>query len=352
MRPHSWLWPLSIPYRVVIGIRNKLYDLDILPSHKVDVPVISIGNLSTGGTGKTPFVIYLAQKISKLAAGRKKTAIVSRGYKGNSGGTLVVSDGRRVMTDFWIAGDEPVMIAESNPESIVIVDKNRVRGSKFAIDEFRAAVILLDDGFQHRRLKRDLDIVLLDGVDPLGNKMCLPAGFLREPPRSLARADIVILSKAAGSDEELSNRAANLSELIKKPVFATRFKPRYWRKSDHSELLAPEEIAGKKVVAFAGLAKPASFFETVAKLNAEIVAEIPLPDHCEYNKAQLDMVAGTFARKRADWLVTTAKDAVKLPPLLKFLPLYYLDAGIEFASGEKILDEKLRQIILKKKNTD
>ncbi|MBT7617040.1 MAG: tetraacyldisaccharide 4'-kinase [Calditrichaeota bacterium] len=346
MKPHGWLWPLSIPYQAVVQTRNRLFDIGVLTSHNVEASVISVGNISVGGTGKTPFVIHILDRLDQLSGSRKvKTAVISRGYKGTGTGTQIVSEGKHVRGTPELMGDEPVLIAESSKRTVVITDKNRLRGANVAISAYKTGIIVLDDAFQHRKVSRDVDIVLLDGRNPLGNRRVLPAGFLREPVSSLARADLIVLSKCTGSDEELKDKVDKLSDLMKKPVIATRVIPRFWHRVNQGEIQAADQIAGKKVLAFAGIAKPDSFFNTVEELGGEITAEIPLPDHCKYEKKYLDHISRQFVKTRSEWLVTTAKDAVKLPYILKLLPAYYLDIGIEVAVGSEILDEKLKKVL-------
>jgi len=356
VKPQGWLWPLSIPYQAVVQTRNRLFDIGVLNSHKVDASVISVGNISVGGTGKTPFVIHLLERLDQLSGSRRvKTAVISRGYKGTGSGTQIVSEGKHVRGTPETMGDEPVLIAESSKRTVVITDKDRLRAARLAISEYKTGLILLDDAFQHRKISRDLDIVLLDGQNPLGNRRVLPAGFLREPVSSLTRADLVVLSKCSGSDDELAEKVGKLSELMNKPVIATRVVPRYWHRVNQGELFAADQIAGKKVVAFAGIAQPDSFFDTVEELGGEIAAHIPLPDHCKYEKKYLDHISKYFVRLKAEWLVTTAKDAVKLPYILKLLPAYYLDIGIEVVAGSDILDLKLKKLLKErqtKKSTD
>ncbi len=329
-----------------MGVRNRLYDLRLLKIGRVDAPVISVGNLSVGGTGKTPFVIHLTDRLKKLVGARKvKLGVVSRGYKGSADETLLVSDGRRQLADFMSAGDEPVLIAESTPGVVVVVDRNRFRGAEHTVKNLRVKLLLLDDGFQHRKLHRDLDIVLLDAGDPLGNRLVLPAGYLREPVKSLQRADIIVLSKATGDNDELGERALKLQELVKKPVVVTKMVPRYWRRLNQSELHAPEEIAGKKTIAFAGIARPDSFFNTVISLGADLVEALPMTDHCSYKRRHLDYISSYYLRSKSEWMVTTAKDAVKLPPILRFLPVYFLETNMEVVFGEEKLDEALLKVI-------
>ncbi len=329
-----------------MGVRNRLYDLGLLKVRRVDAPVISVGNLSVGGTGKTPFVIHLTDRLKKLVGARKvKLGVVSRGYKGSADETLLVSDGRRRLADFMSAGDEPVLMAESAPGVVVVVDRNRFRGAEHAVKNLRVKLLLLDDGFQHRKLHRDLDIVLLDASDPSGSRLVLPAGYLREPYKSLRRADIIVLSKATGDNDELGERALKLRELVKKPVVVTKMVPRYWRRLNQAELHAPEEIAGKKTTAFAGIARPDSFFNTVTSLGADLVEALPMSDHCNYSKRYLDYISRRYLHSKSEWMVTTAKDAIKLPPILRFLPVYLLETNMEVVFGEEKLDEALLKVI-------
>ena len=346
MKPLGFLWPLSIPWQAAVRTRNRLYDIEVLKTRRVEAPVISVGNLSVGGTGKTPFIIHLVERLRDLAAPKKlNLGVVSRGYKGKAKNTLLVSDRRRVIEGFTIAGDEPVLIAQSAKSTVVVVDHKRYRGAQFAVDEMKVKLVLLDDGFQHRQLHRDLDIVLLDAADPLGNRLVLPAGFLREPVSALTRADIIVLSKAHGDSEELAERASKLGDMRDKPVIITRLVPQFWRRMDQTELFSPEEIQGKKVAALAGIAKPESFFDTVRDLGADLLQPIPLPDHCKYSKSHLDNISRHFVRSRSEWLVTTEKDALKLPAIMRFLPLYFLESKMEVVAGEELLDEELLKIL-------
>jgi len=326
-------------------LRNRLFDRGLLPIVRVPAPVVSVGNISVGGTGKTPFVQMITGMIEQLAApGKVGIGIVSRGYRRRSRGQVVVSDGRRILSDPVQCGDEPVMLAEACHRAVVIVDSDRVGGVETAI-RMKSDLILLDDGFQHRRLARDIDIVLLDARNPLGRGLLLPAGFLREPASSLRRADVIILSGVGEAGNEVAERCAKMESLTGKPVIATRLEFDYWRRVGRGELLAADQIAGKKVVAFAGIAKPDRFFEAVEHLGGTIAARIALPDHCTYSKATIDHIARAFTRNRAEWLVTTPKDAVKLPSILSLLPLYRLDARMKVVAGEESLTAQLRAII-------
>jgi len=349
MKPQSWLWPLSIPFQAGVQVRNRLYDLGALRSFEVGVPVISVGNITVGGTGKTPFVLLLIEHIKRLKIGKKPViAVVSRGYGGTGKGTTIVSNGKRTLSDPFTSGDEPYMLAEAGTGAIVICDRDRVMGARLAVEQFKADIVILDDGFQHRRLKRDLDIVLLDGTNPLGNRLLLPAGYLREPVSSLKRAGHIVLSKCSGTDEEIRQRCSDLSKLFDKPVAATKLIPKYWRRVGRAELFDASQIAGKRVFAFAGIANPESFFETVVSLGAELVGELALPDHCNFGKFWVDKIARSFVLSRAEWMVMTAKDAVKLPPILNLLPAYSLDIQHQFVAGEETFDQHLGKVLATK----
>lgn len=352
LKPQPYLLPLAVPYQAAVRFRNRLYDLRVLPIEQVESPVVSVGNLSVGGTGKTPFVIFLAWRIRELTLGRVKPAVVSRGYGRSTRGGLVVSAGRGSPAEEPdAAGDEPVLIARSLPGVPVLVDRDRVRAARRAVAEFGAKVVLLDDGFQYRRLARDLDIVLLDASDPLGNRLTLPAGPLREPVGSLSRADLVVLSKAVECDDELQRRAHRLSNLLKKPVVVARLAPLYWRHIGGRELFASDQVSGRRVFAFAGIAAPGSFLASVRALGAQIVDHLELPDHCRYTKSVLDRVAAGFTKSGAEWLVTTAKDAVKLPAITRYLPLFYLDSRVEIAVGGEELDAALLRMVEEPQNS-
>lgn len=353
MKPSIWLTPLAIPYQAAVQARNRFYDWGVFPVFPADAPVISVGNIAVGGTGKTPTVIYLAQRLKKIPqTTRLKTAVVSRGYKGSATGTVVVSNGRKTIAIPEIAGDEPILIADSCPGCVVIVDRDRIRGAQYAISEYKAGIILLDDGFQHRRLKRNLDIVLLNASNPLGNRLVLPAGFLREPVSSLKRADVIVLSKARGNAEDLASRAEKMEQLLNKPVIVTELTADYLKRIGKNEIISVDQTGPQKVMAFAGIASPRDFFATLENNGANIVKKIALPDHCRYTKFQMDYIARSFVQSKAELMITTAKDAVKLPSILRFLPVYQLESHINVVYGEEKLDKAIIKSLNIQKDLD
>ncbi|MFH2004154.1 MAG: tetraacyldisaccharide 4'-kinase, partial [Bacteroidota bacterium] len=187
-----FLLPLSFLYSIIIFIRNLFYDIRVFGVNRVNVPVISIGNLTAGGTGKTPVIEYLVNYFKRKNI---KVAVISRGYKRNTKGTLVVSDGSSIIAKPEQAGDEPYQIAVRFQEAVVIVDENRFRGAKLAVEKYKPEVILLDDSFQHRRIHRDLDIVLIDVTKPPHKEYMLPAGLRREPLSSLKRTNVLLFTR-------------------------------------------------------------------------------------------------------------------------------------------------------------
>lgn len=324
------LWPLAAVFGAVVRLRTGFYRLGWLRSHAAGVPVISIGNIAAGGTGKTPMAIHVAQILLRHDV---RVAILSRGYKRNTRrtgpDTLVVSDGVMLNCPADEAGDEPYLIAArllgsaGRPGAMVIVGRDRVAGARRAV-EAGAQAIVLDDGFQHLRLRRDLDIVLLDAERPLGNGWLLPAGRLREPARALVRASALVLTRAAaaGRPDGSGLPAAG------RPVFSARHTPAglfRWRSNTATD---PAELAGKRVLLFSGIARPDSFERSVGELGIDRCGHLRFGDHHGYSGADLGRIAAAAAC--CDALVTTEKDAVRLPLTWgPGRPLYVLRVGIE-----------------------
>lgn len=307
------LCPLSLIYGSAVWTRNFLYDQGLLMVHRAGIPVISVGNLAAGGTGKTPFVIMLAKML--LGSGHR-VSVVSRGYRRlkPSGDPLLVSDGKSIRCTLSESGDEPFLTARSllgasGKGAMVIVCADRPQASSMA-RSLGAEVIILDDGFQHRRLHRDLDIVLLDARKPLDNGLMLPAGMLREGPGSLRRADAVVLTRAEGE-----GIATRLEKWLKPntPVFFSRHVPRPliaigdWRSGKR----AGNQVEGRALL-FSGIAKPESFEASVRGCGLEVARHLRYPDHHHYSQVDLESIAK--ASRGLDAVVTTEKDAVRLPP--------------------------------------
>lgn len=283
------LRPFSLLYGLGVSLRNILYDRNIMKIKKLPVPVISVGNLSSGGTGKTSLVRFLASELGD----RLRVAVLLRGYKRKSKGILVVSEWGRVITDVVRAGDEAFLLGKLLPRASVIVCEDRFGGGMVAVRELGADMLILDDGFQHRRLHRDLDIVLLRRRD-LSDRL-LPEGLLREPLSSLKRAHTIVLSYQETEPFDF--------EFEGKPVF------RMFRKfgdllNSSFESVPVEELKNKELVAFAGLGSNEQFFKMLKREGFKIKKEVSLPDHYPYTD---------FGLESTETYITTLKDMVKLP---------------------------------------
>ena len=312
------LYFFSLFYRLIVRLRNRLYDRQILKPVKLSCPVISVGNITVGGTGKTPCVIMLAKMIQQLGW---QPAVISRGYGGKSTQTVnVVSDGKNILLGAEAAGDEPLLIARSLPDVPVLTGAKRALTGQAAIDRFGANVLICDDAFQHRQIFRDLDIVLLDSEKPLGNRHLLPRGELRESKEGLNRADCIILTRADEATH-LNQDVARIADASRIPVFRSDHCVREMISSDASSRLSPDELRGRKVCAFCGIAKPASFKKLLIEAGADIVSFIAFPDHYAYNHYDLDGLTEKFQTLNADYWITTEKDAMRLTNHSGFLKM-------------------------------
>lgn len=303
LRPLGWL------YGAAVSLRNYLYETGLLKVRRVRVPVISVGNMTAGGTGKTPFVEYLIALVSGRGI---KVAVVSRGYRRRTRGTLVVSDGVSLKATPEEAGDEPFQIARKFPRSVVIVDEKRARGAALAAEKFGAGTILLDDAFQHRSLARDLDIVMVNGDEPLEKTRLLPEGLRREPLRSIRRASIIVVSKP----ERLIPQV--FVQSLKKPVVITETVPESVCVMKGQKIVAPEGIRGMPSVCFCGIGNPTSFRRTLEKTGVTVKDFIAFPDHHSYTPHDLARLAEVFEKSGATLLITTEKDAVRILPEVNF----------------------------------
>jgi tetraacyldisaccharide 4'-kinase len=318
---YTFLAPLlalaSLPYRAASAARNLLYDREILKQIKLPCPVISIGNITAGGTGKTPLAILVANLLRERGY---RPAILSRGYGGAGWPLCVVSDGNRILATAAIAGDEPLLIAQSLPEVPVITGADRAKTGIYAVEKLAANILVLDDAFQHRRLFRDLNIVLLRGEKPFANGHVLPWGPLREPPCALKRADILVRTSSSG---EVSTMSAD-PRLPPLPQFQGAYHPLALRCMGEELTVSPTALQGKKICAFAGIAHPASFRETLTALGAKIVAFCTFPDHHPFSEADVADIQRAGTASGADMTVTTEKDGVRLTGHPTFLRTLFL----------------------------
>lgn len=299
---HKWpgilLWPLSLLYALVTLVRNLGYDWGIFRIHKVNPKVISIGNITVGGTGKTPTTLFLAQWLKDRG---ESVVILSRGYGRSSSGPVIVSDGHTIMATVSESGDEPQLLARRLQGVPVVVDEDRVRGARLAESHFCPSVILLDDGFQHRRLHRDLDILLFKKPPIFGNGFLLPAGPLRESKRSVNRAQVYWNNFSASQEHwPLSDSG--------KPFIKASIRARSVYTFEEQSV----DLSGQKVFACCGIAQPKSFEQTVAALNADIVGFKAFSDHHNYTEEDIKEIESIRKDSGANYVVTTEKDFVKL----------------------------------------
>lgn len=309
------LAPFSVLYAGVVWLRNKAYDSSVFAVKKVSVPVVSVGNLAVGGTGKTPVVDWLLKTLQQSG---KRVAVVSRGYGGSYSTPVgIVADQNGLQMQAYEAGDEPCLLALRNPGAVILVARRRVLGVRMAIQKYRPDVIILDDGFQHRAVGRKLDLVLLDACRPFGNGWVLPAGNLRELPASLCRADMILLTRAQ-SDCHLS--------FANKPVFSSRHQLADYALDLLGNKVNLEELKKLKVCAVAGIANPESFFQQLLLLGLNVQTTVALKDHSQFDRKALSRVE--TAASGCDVLITTEKDAVKLSSINLPLPCYQMPMNI------------------------
>lgn len=325
------LFLLSVPYRLMIFLRNRLYERQMLQTFRLSCPVISVGNITVGGTGKTPCVIYLAKMLQRRGF---HPAVLSRGYGGNSKDPVnIVSDGTSILLGAEVAGDEPLLIAQSAPDVPVLTGPRRELTGKAAIERFGADVLICDDAFQHRRLCRDIDVVLMDGRKPLGNGRLLPRGELREPASSLKRASCVILTRmdqAHPADERVLQvtRASNI------PVFRALHRFSDLAAAD-GRRFPPEVLEGKNICAFCGIAKPLSFQKMLLDLHPKSLSFNDYPDHHAFTRRDVEELQTKYVSMGADYLVTTEKDAMRLAAYPGFLErLYVMRMDMEISPPE------------------
>ena len=315
---------LSVIYSLVISVKNYLYDKRVFKTNDVPCRVVSIGNLTVGGTGKTPAAIMTAKL---LMAEGYKVAVVSRGYGRKEKTPLVVSDGVKILATPAESGDEPYIIASSVTGVPVVVGADRYRAAELAFQRFRPDVIVLDDAFQHRRLYRNADIVTLDAGDPYGNDYLLPRGILRESPWSLSRAKAVIITRYHEDmhREKIERMVKYYNRNV--PIFFSKHVPKALRIPFSVQCRDPEFIRDKKIAALSNIACPSSFRQTLVSLGGDVAVHHSMDDHHRYTAQELNRLEREIPDSGADILVMTAKDERNLPDSYRFktVPAFVLD---------------------------
>jgi tetraacyldisaccharide 4'-kinase len=328
-------------YGALARLRAAAYGRGWLRAERVGAPVISVGNLTTGGTGKTPLVAWVARA---LADEGRRVCVLTRGYgRANPRRRVVVSDGAQMLADALTGGDEPRWLAENLPGVAVVADADRAAAARWALSELRSDCFVLDDGFQHLRLARDGDLVTIDATNPWGGGYLLPRGRLREPVTALRRAGACVVTRA-DLVEDPQDLAAQVAELSGgRPVFLASTKVVGARALQGGELRP-----GAAVLAFCALGNPSAFFRQVAAAGYKLAARQAFRDHHRYTTGDLAQLVQAAQRAGAEALLTSAKDAVKLTDAPGPLPVFVLE--IELAMDrETELRGWLREQIATKK---
>lgn len=355
------LWLLSIVFEGLVNFRLWLYRNRLFRDTHLGCKVVVVGNLTVGGTGKTPVVMKMAQVLAQRG---RKVAILSRGYKGTSDSMLknfwrwmtqgarpdplIVSDGKKVLAGPDEAGDEPYMLATNLVRDgvVVIVDRNRVEGGRFAQRQFGVDTILLDDGLQYLPLRGQINLLLVDSQNPFGNTHLLPRGILREPIRNLNRASYIFLTKCNGQPN------AELIALIhqhnpKVEIIPCAHRAKELIEIDGTQHLPLAALEGKRIAAFSGIATPERFEETLRAQGANLVANRRFLDHHAFNDEDLDEVLESALRAKAEMIVTTEKDAVRLQSRFRpSLPLMYVRLEVEILGDGEGFNGAVERICL------
>lgn len=344
----NFLYGLSFLFSAIAQSRLYLYEHRILRNRPLGCLVVVVGNLTVGGTGKTPVVEKLARTLAERG---RKVAILSRGYKskkeplpkklwrklthGEEDPPKIVSDGESVLLDSEIAGDEPYMLARNLPGVVVLCDKNRVKAGSYAIRHFGCDTLILDDGFQYLPLKGRLNLLLVDKTNPFGNQHLLPRGILREPIKHLSRANYIFLTKSDG------NRDETLLEQIREhnseaEIIECAHKPQYLQAVHGDERLPLKALKGARIGAFSGIASPESFENMLRGFGSEIRYNQRFLDHHRFTRYEIERLYRKAGQAGLDMIVTTEKDAVRLSEDIEApVPVYYLRMEIDILSGEE-----------------
>lgn len=349
---------LSNVFQVIVKARRFLYNVRILRDSTLGIQVIAVGNLTVGGTGKTPVVEKFARELRDQG---RNVAILSRGYRSkptpihrrfmnkilfrdDTTPPRVVSDGKSLLLDSEMAGDEPYMLASNLKDVVVLVDKDRVKSGRYAIEKFGCDTLLLDDGFQYWKLRgRRHDIVLIDRQQPFGNERLLPRGTLREPPSHLARASTIFITKSDGNTAELRRRivavnpTAGIIECIHHPI--------YLEDVFTGQRLGLDLLEGRRVASLSGIAQPESFEQSLVGLKAELVYAKRFADHHRFTQQEILNAINRSKKRQAEAIITTQKDAVRFPKIdRRDLPIYFMRVEIKILSGANDFQDCVRKI--------
>ena len=353
-----FLWVLSQIYRVVVRWRLWWFETRLGSVHALGALVISVGNLTVGGTGKTPVVELFARELTRRG---RKVAVLSRGYKSQPAPfpqalldrfrpmerrhpPRVVSDGKSLLLDSEMAGDEPFMLASNLKDVLVLVDRDRVKSGLHAIRKFGCDTLLLDDGLQFLRLKERIDIVLIDSEAPFANRFLLPRGLLREPPEQLRRAHIIFITKCDGRD--LSDLRAEMRRYNRHAEFVEcAHRPTHLEEIFTHEIRPLSDLKDLRIGAISGIARPESFEDGLKKLGVDLIYSRRYADHHRFSEGEIAKMFERTKARGARAVITTEKDSVRFPRLGKRpLPVYFLRVEIEIIRGHDAFERCIAQM--------
>ena len=344
------------------GVRLKLamYDMGIKKKEKLDCCVISIGNITVGGTGKTPTAQKMADLIKRMGY---RVVILNRGYRSHWDKEIgVVSDGNKIFMTAYEAGDEAYLMAKTLPGIPVVIGKNRAVTGKYAVEKLNAEVIIMDDGYQHWHLERDLDVVLVDTLNMFGNGCVLPRGMLREPLENLNRGDLFLLTKTDQSSvlSRMQLRKTIERYNAKAPVVESVHHPKNfveiadWYKGITQNHMDLSELEGKDVMVFSAIGNPSSFEQTLSSIGLNIKEAVRYPDHHDYGMLEMQYILERASSHKAVAMITTSKDAVKIPTEFIYssreIPLYILNMDIQVTDGFEEFKECVLNAIKKEQD--
>jgi tetraacyldisaccharide 4'-kinase len=350
----SFLFVLSLIYGGAVKTRETFYKKGVLKSKKLPCIVISIGNITAGGTGKTPMTIYVAKLVKRMGY---KVVVISRGYKGlaeKTGGT--VSDGKTIFMKADKSGDEPFMIANTLKNIPVVVGKNRFNAGMIAFNSFNPDVIVFDDAYQHLQLERNINLVLLDNSYPFGNHHLLPRGILREPLSSLGRRDAFILTRSdVAKEPESTYNSIKLKNYARgKPIFKAIHVPHIYKIVKGGALSSQwiygdwctqsfEFLRGRRAFVFSGIAKNIDFYNTVKGVKCKVTGFSEFTDHHRYTDSDLNMILQSARESKADFIITTEKDYVKIAGRIAWpVDLVIIGISISFGNYDNAFDNFIR----------
>jgi len=352
------LYLLSKVFELIIKLRGFLYNVRILRDSTLGVQVIAIGNLTVGGTGKTPVVEKFAQALRDQG---RTVAVLSRGYRSkgqpfhvwltnkillrdDTTPPRIVSDGKSLLLDSEMAGDEPYMLASNLKDVVVLVDKDRVKSGRYAIEKFGCDTLLLDDGFQYWKLRgRRQDIVLVDRQQPFGNERLLPRGTLREPPSHISRASTIFITKSDGDAADLRKRLGELNPAAS--IIECIHHPLYLEDVFTGQRIGLEFLKERKVASLSGIAQPESFEQSLVQQGADLVYARKFADHHRFTQLEVIKVINRSKKKAAEAIITTQKDAVRFPKIdRRDLPIYFMRVEIKILRGADGFEDCVRKI--------